>query len=67
MDTKDKISDVNVRIAKVKDKLKPLFEEKKRLMVQRAKEIGCTCGVIIIDYDARRLVNVYCNAKHDPA
>ena len=60
MNIDDEISDVNIRIIKAKAALKPLLEEKKRLLSEKQKAEGCTCGTIIMDYDAHRLVNDYC-------
>lgn len=58
------LEEVNARIKEMKVELEPLLKEKQRLMRKQAEEIGCTCGVIIMDYDAHRLDNRFCKVHH---
>ena len=65
MNVNDELADVNLRIAKAKAALGPLLQEKKRLLSEKQKAEGCTCGTVIMDNDAHRLVNHYCRV-HQP-
>jgi len=60
MNIDDEFLAVNVEITKIKAVLLNKLEHKKQLMLRQAESIGCKCGVIILDADARRLVNIYC-------
>ena len=57
---KDKLDEINMRINWKKDELQTLLRQKKKLLRHNLDQIGCTCDVEILNYDAVRTLNIYC-------
>lgn len=58
------LEDINIRIQIVKNMLRPLLEEKKRIIGKTLKGLNCTCGVMVLGYDVDRIDNYFCKVHH---
>lgn len=55
---------LQIRISELRTELNTLLEEERSLVSDCAKDEGCTCGFMVLDYRVTRVSNYFCKSAH---